>query len=311
MATRTKRQPLTPEEREARREKEQELVKRSVEQLRSSDGWQEWLNTRSRFHKYSFGNQLLIAIQAQDMLEKGWVEKTPVRVAGFRAWLKLGYSVRKRPEDVPQGEWGLKIWAPVPPSKRALLEAQEKGEARPRTFFTLTSVFGDNQVEPLPEPAKPVPLSPPIQELEGDSLAYCVEPLKVLTSDLGCTFEWQSDLGRAAGYYRPDTKLIVVSEKQSVNARVKTFVHELAHALVRLDKQDDDPTLDYASEELVVESVALSVTGMLGLDTSGYSIPYLASWTESTDIEVLENTAKLINRLASRIEDALPESEEA
>ena len=34
--------------------------------------------------------------------------------------------------------------------------------------------------------------------------------------------------------------------------------HELAHALVRADRQDDDPELDYASEELVVESVVFS-----------------------------------------------------
>lgn len=53
-----------------------------------------------------------------------------------------------------------------------------------------------------------------------------------------------------------------------------------------------------------MESVAYTVCGALGLDTSGYSIPYLASWAQDGDIAVLEWTASLIDRLARRIEDA-------
>ena len=68
---------------------------------------------------------------------------------------------------------------------------------------------------------------------------------------------------------------------------------------------DDGPRLTYAREEPVVESVAFSVCTTAGLDTSANSIPYLASWSQSTDLDVLERTAQLIDRLANRIEDAL------
>ena len=80
--------------------------------------------------------------------------------------------------------------------------------------------------------------------------------------------------------------------------------HELAHALVRHDRQSDDPALDYAGEELVAESVAYTCVGALGVSTEDYSIPYLAAWAESSDLAVLERTAGLIDRLARRIEDA-------
>jgi antirestriction protein ArdC len=68
----------------------------------------------------------------------------------------------------------------------------------------------------------------------------------------------------------------------------------------------------YAEEELIVESVAFTVTASLGLDTSSYSIPYLASWSERAPVETMEQAAETIDRLARRIEDAvLPHRPEA
>jgi hypothetical protein len=40
------RRPFTDEERDARRAAQRELVRASIEQLRSSDGWQGYLNAR-------------------------------------------------------------------------------------------------------------------------------------------------------------------------------------------------------------------------------------------------------------------------
>lgn len=66
--------------------------------------------------------------------------------------------------------------------------------------------------------------------------------------------------------------------------------------------------LGYAQEELVVESIALTLTGDLGLDSTGYSIPYLTSWSDNgDDLEVIEACADLIDRIAKRIEDVLGE----
>jgi N-terminal domain of anti-restriction factor ArdC len=133
MSAKHKRQ-LTDDERAERRAQDREYARQAVEQLRSSDGWNAWLTARASFRNYSLGNQLLIAM----------ARPTATRVAGFRAWLKLGYSVQKRPDDVPEGSWAIKIWAPCPPSRKQLERWQQNGanpNERPRTFFKLVPVF--------------------------------------------------------------------------------------------------------------------------------------------------------------------------
>ena len=123
-----KRTQLTDAEREQRRAADREFVQQAVEQLRSSEGWQRWLTTRRHFHVYSLTNQLLIAAAMPHA----------TRVAGFKAWLKLGYCVRRGERAV------IRIWIPIPPSK-AKLEAWRAAGAdpaeKPRTFFRLGPVW--------------------------------------------------------------------------------------------------------------------------------------------------------------------------
>jgi antirestriction protein ArdC len=74
---------------------------------------------------------------------------------------------------------------------------------------------------------------------------------------------------------------------------------------VRAEARDDEAPMSYDEEELVVESVAFTVCGSLGIDTSGYSIPYLASWSEDAELEAIERAAATIDRIARRIEEAV------
>ena len=233
---------------------------------------------------------------------------TATRVAGFRAWLKLGYSVGKRPDDVPEGAWAIKIWAPCPPSRKQLERWQQNGanpDQRPRTFFRLVPVFAQDQLQPMPAPAVPVPLEPPIREIDGEDLTPILPRLIELASALEVGVRFDDLPGRVHGCYEIKTRRITIDAQLSANHKVKTFCHELAHAIVRLDRQPEDPELDYASEELVAESVAFTCVRSLGIEAEEYSIPYLTSWAQDTDLEVLEQTAGLIDRLAGRIETAL------
>jgi N-terminal domain of anti-restriction factor ArdC len=118
---------MTDEEREQRRAEQRELVRASVEQLRSSDGWQAYLKARRQFHSYSWRNVLLILHQ----------HPTAQRVAGFRAWLDLGYCPMK-------GSKAIRIWAPCPPTRRQLQAWRNAGadpDEKPRGGFKLTAVF--------------------------------------------------------------------------------------------------------------------------------------------------------------------------
>jgi antirestriction protein ArdC len=288
---RSPRRELSEEERAEKRAAERELMAAAIEQLRCSEGWQRWLSLRRYFHAYSLQNHLLIAHQRPGAS----------RVAGFRRWLELGYAVRK-------GERGIRIWAPCPPSKRKLREWRETGadpKTQPRTFFRLVSVFDRSQVDPLPNfPGGRVELDPPFEPITGDGLAHLFEPLSDFATSLGYTVCVEAIPGPACGYCSPHRHRIGVEPvfgEHSANAQVKTLVHELAHVLVRQDRVEDDPTLTYAEEEVVVECVAYGVCSTIGLDTTGYSAPYMTSWSKGGEIE---RYAALIDRLAGRLEDA-------
>ena len=262
----------------------------AVEQLRSGEGWQRWLGVRRHFHTYSLHNQLLIALQMPEA----------TRVAGFVAWLRLGYAVRK-------GEVGIYIWAPCRPSRKKMREWREAGAdpaTEPRVFFRMVKVFDRSQVQPLPDfPGGPVALEPPIAPLAGDGLTVLFEPLREVASSIGVSVVIGEVPAGAGGYYRPEAKQIglqPISTEISPNQLVKTLIHELAHALVRLDRREDDPALTYAEEEVVVECVAFTVCSGLGFDVGGFSVPYVASWSVGGEIE---RHAALIDRLARRLEE--------
>jgi hypothetical protein len=51
------------------------------------------------------------------------------------------------------------------------------------------------------------------------------------------------------------------------------------------------------------DGASYTVAGALGLRVDDYAIPYLASWSQDTDLAVIEQAAGLIDRLAKRIED--------
>jgi antirestriction protein ArdC len=112
-------------------------------------------------------------------------------------------------------------------------------------------------------------------------------------------------------FYRPKTKAIVVEASHPANRQVKTLSHELAHALVRADRHDDDPELDKPAEEIVAETVAYSFCSSAGIDPGDFSITYLASWAETAPAATIERTAGLVDRLCRRIEDAVAEVDPA
>jgi antirestriction protein ArdC len=299
MSTMTKkRRSLTEEERAERRAAEREQMREAVEALRTSEGWQRWLRVRRHFHTYSFHNQLMIAIQCPEA----------TRVAGFRRWLEIGYCVRK-------GEKAIRIWAPCPPSKKAIARWRSEGavpEKEPRTFFRLVPVFDASQVDPLPEfPGDAVPLEPPHEPVAGDGLADRVPTLVEFADRLELEVSIEVVPGAALGYHEPATGRIVIEDVGpdfSANAQVSVLVHELAHALVRIDRREEDPKLGYAEEEVVVESVAYSVCASLGLDSSGSAVPYVAGWAEGVGGDPIEAYAELIDRLARRIEEVVCEA---
>jgi antirestriction protein ArdC len=282
---------LSEQERARRRAADREQSVAAVKALASSAGWQSWLATRRHFHRYSLSNQLLIALQCPQAS----------RVAGFRAWLKLGYCVRK-------GERAIRIWVPMAPSKARMQAWRAAGadpSERPATFFRLGPVFDRSQVDALPAPAIAASLDCPIGQIGGDELSWALAPLVALAASIGSSVAFEDMAVGCGGSYDTATRAIAINDTRSLNAQVKTLIHELAHALLRAEPDSDDPALSYAEEELVVESVAYTVCGSAGLDVSAYAIPYLASWSEQASLGTVHGCAGMIDRYARRLETVL------
>ena len=282
---------LTEAEREQRRTAERERVKEAAEQLLTSDGWQRWVRARSMFCRYSAHNCMLIAL---DFHLRG-IEPEPV--AGFRTWLKLGRCVRK-------GEHGIRIAARVTPKKTDQSsdshdeQTKEEREQRP-VRFTTVAVFGLSQTDPLPD-AEELLLEPPHELLSGDSHAHLLEPLGQLATQLGYTVSFDEIPGATGGWCDSHAKRIVVDAGQAVNGQVRTLVHELVHALGVNYQTHTRP-----QAEVIVDTATLIVLSGAGLDTSGETIPYVASWGESGALESVSEHAELIDRLARTVEMAI------
>lgn len=99
-------------------------------------------------------------------------------------------------------------------------------------------------------------------------------------------------------------KQISINRANAVNHQVKTLIHELAHALMRLT-DPDGPELIYVKEEVVVESIAFNVVSGLGTTPRILNpVPGLLELRRRR-YGIVEACAELIDRHAKRIENAI------
>jgi hypothetical protein len=122
---------------EAARERRRERLARSVELLRSTEGFRGWLRAMKRLHRYSPQNVRMIVSQCPEA----------TFVASYRRWQReLGYQVRK-------GERGIMVFAPRL-VRRDRGEASEESEDR-RLVFRAVHVFESLPGRPDPGPRAP------------------------------------------------------------------------------------------------------------------------------------------------------------
>jgi hypothetical protein len=274
-------------QRAERRRADRERIEQAARCLLSSEGWQRWVRVRATngLARYSFHNQLLIAMQRPDA----------THVAGFRAFLALNRCVRK-------GEKAIRILAPmsVPaaPERSAQAPAPDARQQQ-RMVFRAVPVFDVSQTDPLPG-KEPVPLDSPAEPIRGDSHANLLPSLSALAADLGYTVSTRALNGSADGWCDARQHEIVVNARLAANAQVRILVHEIAHALGIGYKQ-----YGRSRAEVIVDTVTFIVCGSIGLDTSGSSGPYIAGWGEDGALDAIRSYAQTIDEIARRIEDAL------
>ncbi|WP_315092763.1 ArdC-like ssDNA-binding domain-containing protein [uncultured Cellulomonas sp.] len=257
----------------------------AVADLVHSDRWRQMLTTAARFPAYSPSNVLLIAAQRPDA----------TRVGGIRTWNNLGRRVVK-------GERGIAILAPCTYRSTATDAESAGSEAEPAAArqkdadpvsmrelrgFRVVHVFDISQTDgpPLPE------VEPRL--LTGDAPQRLWAHLAGTVADDGFTLERGPCPPGANGYtaYRANT--VRIRDDVEPAQATKTLAHELGH--IRADHEHRFP--NYASNtqcrgraEVEAESIAYLVAATAGLDTTNYSLPYIAGWSQGR-LDLLRESA--------------------
>lgn len=172
-----------------------------VKDLFTSENYQKYLRTMSKFHKYSFNNTLLIALQKPDA----------TLVAGYGAWQqKFHRQVRK-------DEKGITILAPVPVKEKSDPAAvpdhgstdhsamktdphgaqpvtKDPPEEKTTLYFRPVTVFDYSQTEGEPLPTIGT------DELTGDAEGYSAF-MQAMTALSPVPIRFDEIDGGAKGYY--------------------------------------------------------------------------------------------------------------
>jgi hypothetical protein len=227
-----------------------------------------YLGALARFHDYSFGNVMLIAMQKPDA----------THVAGFQTWKKLGRWVNK-------GEKGIVIIAPLVGKKRDASE--EEGPAL--YGFRAVYVFDISQTdgEPLPD----------LASTQGDPGPYTGR-LKALVAARGIELHYEADLGGALGQSAGGTIRILQDLEPAEEFAV--LVHEVAHELLHHNNGRRPPKLVRETE---AEAVAAVVSQAVGLQSTAAASDYIQLYQGSS--ETLADSLQHIQQAATLIIEAL------
>lgn len=301
----------TPEEIREYNERKQaeidEMIQRideGVNAVFESEKYKEYLKFASKFTDYSARNTMLINLQRPDA----------TLVAAYGKWKQLGRQVEK-------GETGISILAPVTYKTNNVLEVE-----RPAVDEFGNQLYNDDGTEKTETVEKPLTglafkkvyvfdvsqtsgkeIPDPVGELTGDIDASRKEAVfAALKKITGAEFEFKDIQGGAKGYYSASKNLIVIKTGMSDAQTLKTAFHETAHNLLHDPKKKIVTAKSPRNEkEVQAESVAFMVAEKFGLDTSEYSFPYIASWSEGKQLEQLKNSLQEIQAAAKKISDEI------
>lgn len=267
-----------------------EQIEKGIAAIDTDKDWLQFLTFQSRFYSYSIGNTMLIYRQNPDASF----------VRGYRAWNDLGRYVKK-------GSKGIAILAPCVRKakdddkladrtvcKRDTDEKDKKVVAgfRIAYVYDIADTAGSDEFLPVL-----------VKGLAGNSDRERViyEKLRDIISQEHLVLEVSGTVPK--GSYNIETGFISINVDYDYLQRIKTLLHEYAHAVDFAMNPAED--IKKNVRELVAESVAFVVMQYLGFDTSSYSIGYIKSWLK--DAEELKTVAVTVQKITSNIIDKLLE----
>jgi len=275
--------PQAQDRQARRREISARLDSALDEVLADGSAFRRWLDLQAKFHRYSFANCMMIAMQCRDATQ----------VAGYRRWQELGRYVRK-------GEHAIYIWAPSMYKRRPKAgEPEPDADAEPEYVrgFVLVPVFDVAQTdgEPLPD------LN---WRAAGDAPAALADALGAAAVRLGFALGELAADDEADGRARHETRELLVKPGLAGAQMARTLAHELAHLLLHGDAE----TRPRARElrELEADSAAYIALAHFGLDCAVNTAEYIAAYLGESKVKLaLKQCADSIAGAAEKIIDAV------
>ncbi|PFJ72183.1 hypothetical protein COI95_25985 [Bacillus cereus] len=306
-----KYQTKSPEEKKEAVQALTKKMEKSVEgYFRTPGDLKEYLTFMAKFYHYSPSNISLIQSQFEGARAVG----------SFSFWKEKGFPVKK-------GEKGIKILVPnrtVAKFKdkegtwKTVTKANEEEkkqiesksvEVKPgRLYFAVGHVFDVSQTNAK---AEDLPRIFPNRWLEGSVKDYksLYRGMEAVAEKNGVKIiEPKAELGVAKGVSYTLTKEVALNPRNSELQNVKTLLHELAHA--KLHTAETHMNYTAPEKEFQAEMTAYAVSSYFGIDTSEYSLGYLASWTQGKEMkdktkllkEVHETSIEFIETIESSLE---------
>ncbi|PEK84324.1 LPD25 domain-containing protein [Bacillus toyonensis] len=306
-----KYQTKSPEEKKEAVQALTKKMEKSVEgYFRTPEDLKEYLTFMAKFYHYSPSNISLIQSQFQGASAVG----------SFSFWKEKGFPVKK-------GEKGIKILVPnrtVAKFKdkegtwKTVIKANEEEkkqiesksvEVMPgRLYFAVGHVFDLSQTNAK---AEDLPRIFPNRWLEGSVTDYqsLYKGMETIAEKNGVKIiEPKQELGVAKGVSYTLTKEVALNPRNSELQNVKTLLHELAHA--KLHTAETHMNYTAPEKEFQAEMTAYAVSSYFGIDTSEYSLGYLASWTQGKEMkdktkllkEVHETSIEFIETIENTLE---------
>mgnify|MGYP001568738628 CR=1 FL=1 len=244
-----------------------------IEMLKHSENYLKFLEFSKSFRTYSFFNRCFI------------YKQNPVAtyVQGFRQWKKMDRIVKK-------GEKGIAIFVPMFFKEKK--EEEERKEERKASCFTIGYVFDIAQTEGT-ELFEPVSKILACSNSGHDAMFQRIlqnPELNILETELSSSI--------INGYFDSASDKIYINSKNNATMKIKTICHELAHKFLLHSTKTK-----IELREVQAEACAFLACSLLGIDSSDYSVGYIASYSnESKSVELL-NDFKLLDCVVLKIVD--------
>lgn len=285
-----------------------DLKKEAISKFKNESDIKRFLDNIINFNNYSFNNMMLIYAQKPDINY----------VSSFKKIRDMGYKVNKDAK-------GIKVFIPnfltfvkeqvteyqIDIKPLFMLDKEEKIRYHDKndnsitlfkqklTGFSLGNVF-DIRDTNMPIEVINNELNPNLYDPRADSLTDVF--IKAIYMD-GFKVEYQDLKDNVKGYCDHENKKIVLKKNLGNLMQMKVLIHEYAHALAH--KHLEDNKKDYLEHrnkyETEAESIAYVVSKYLGMDTSGYSLNYLYSWSKNKDFEEIDDSLETIVNYSKKV----------